>query len=89
MQHATRKDAVLGPWCGGTDGFFLYSSCARCDCRYRFRAVLRRWLCWRAAVVTLDTTNWLLLLGGCMSCFAAGWTVGRWIKAVRQFLDQV
>ncbi len=38
---------------------------------------------------TLDTTNWLILFGGLMSCFAVGWGFGRAVKMVRQFFDQI
>lgn len=34
-------------------------------------------------------SNLALLIGGGMSCFAAGWALGRWIKTIRQFMDQL
>jgi hypothetical protein len=30
-----------------------------------------------------------LLLGGLLSSFGVGWAMGRWIKSIRQFFDQI
>lgn len=30
-----------------------------------------------------------LILGGAVSCFAFGWAIGRWVKTLRQFFDNL
>jgi hypothetical protein len=35
------------------------------------------------------SSDLVLVVGGAISCFGLGWSVGRGIKMIRQFFDQV